>query len=63
MGFGHCVIHVSILKRISFPYVSDLRHILCSLSQLVRWMAMKAEEVGVEIYPGFAASEVIYLVA
>ena len=30
----------------------------CSLSQLVRWMGMKAEELGVEIYPGFAASEV-----
>lgn len=31
-----------------------------SLSQLVRWMASKAEEMGVEIYPGFAASEVLY---
>ncbi|TXG72795.1 hypothetical protein EZV62_001374 [Acer yangbiense] len=31
-----------------------------SLSQLVRWMGMKAEELGVEIYPGFSASEVLY---
>lgn len=31
-----------------------------SLSQLVRWMGMKAEELGVEIYPGFAASEILY---
>ncbi|EEF32890.1 electron transfer flavoprotein-ubiquinone oxidoreductase, putative [Ricinus communis] len=31
-----------------------------SLSELVRWMAVKAEEVGVEIYPGFAASEILY---
>lgn len=31
-----------------------------SLSQLVRWMGMKAEELGVEIYPGFAAKEVLY---
>ncbi|KDP43883.1 hypothetical protein JCGZ_20893 [Jatropha curcas] len=31
-----------------------------SLSQLVRWMGVKAEEFGVEIYPGFAASEVLY---
>jgi electron-transferring-flavoprotein dehydrogenase len=29
-----------------------------SLSQMVRWMASKAEELGVEVYPGFAASEV-----
>ncbi|XP_059632926.1 electron transfer flavoprotein-ubiquinone oxidoreductase, mitochondrial isoform X2 [Cornus florida] len=31
-----------------------------SLSQLVRWLGVKAEELGVEIYPGFAASEVLY---
>ncbi|KAK9288002.1 hypothetical protein L1049_016447 [Liquidambar formosana] len=31
-----------------------------SLSQLVRWMGIKAEELGVEIYPGFAASEILY---
>ncbi|KAG8481293.1 hypothetical protein CXB51_026102 [Gossypium anomalum] len=30
------------------------------LSQLVRWMGVKAEELGVEIYPGFAASEILY---
>lgn len=34
----------------------------CSLSQLVRWMSLKAEELGVEIYPGFAASEVLLLI-
>lgn len=28
------------------------------MSQLVRWLGVKAEELGVEIYPGFAASEV-----
>ncbi|RVW88614.1 Electron transfer flavoprotein-ubiquinone oxidoreductase, mitochondrial [Vitis vinifera] len=31
-----------------------------SLSQLVRWLGGKAEELGVEIYPGFAASEILY---
>ncbi|CAA6656464.1 unnamed protein product [Spirodela intermedia] len=31
-----------------------------SLSQLGRWMATKAEDLGVEIYPGFAASEILY---
>lgn len=30
-----------------------------SLSQLVRWLGQKAEELGVEIYPGFAASEIL----
>ena len=31
-----------------------------SLGQLCRWLGGIAEELGVEIYPGFAASEVIY---
>lgn len=34
-------------------------HIL-SLNQLVKWLGERAEEVGVEIYPGFAASELLY---
>lgn len=29
-------------------------------SELVRWLGEKAESLGVEIYPGFAASEVLY---
>lgn len=33
---------------------------IISLSQLVRWLGEKAEELGVEIYPGFAADEVLY---
>ncbi|KAK1413573.1 hypothetical protein QVD17_35349 [Tagetes erecta] len=31
-----------------------------SLSQFVRWLGQKAEELGVEVYPGFAAKEVLY---
>ncbi|AGX87107.1 electron transfer flavoprotein-ubiquinone oxidoreductase [Candidatus Symbiobacter mobilis] len=33
---------------------------LVSLGALVRWMAKQAEALGVEIYPGYAASEVLY---
>lgn len=33
---------------------------IVSLSQICRWLATKAEELGVEIYPGFAASEVVF---
>jgi electron-transferring-flavoprotein dehydrogenase len=32
---------------------------IISLSQLCRWLSQKAEELGVEIYAGFAASEVL----
>ncbi len=31
-----------------------------SLANVCRWLGTKAEELGVEIYPGFAAAEVIY---
>ena len=31
-----------------------------SLGNLCRWLAEQAEELGVEIYPGFAAAEVLY---
>lgn len=31
-----------------------------SLANLVRWLAAQAEEMGVEIFPGFAAAEILY---
>ncbi|MCG5478829.1 electron transfer flavoprotein-ubiquinone oxidoreductase [Sinorhizobium alkalisoli] len=33
---------------------------IVSLGLVCRWLAAKAEELGVEIYPGFAATEVLY---
>ena len=33
---------------------------IISLGALGRWLAAQAEELGVEIYPGFAAAEVLY---
>jgi len=33
---------------------------IISLGELAQWLAGQAEELGVEIYPGFAASEVLY---
>ena len=42
------------------PSLHNHGNYIISLSQLVRWMATKAEALGVEIYPGFAASEVLY---
>jgi electron-transferring-flavoprotein dehydrogenase len=31
-----------------------------SLSDVVKWMAQQAESLGIEIFPGFAAAEVVY---
>jgi electron-transferring-flavoprotein dehydrogenase len=32
---------------------------IVSLNQFTKWLGERAEEVGVEVYPGFAASEVL----
>lgn len=38
----------------------NLQNYVISLSEMTRWLASKAEEMGVEIYPGFAAAELLY---
>jgi len=42
------------------PQLNNEGNYIISLSALVRWLGEQAEELGVEIYPGFAASEVLY---
>ncbi|KAF2111738.1 electron transfer flavo protein-ubiquinone oxidoreductase-like protein [Lophiotrema nucula] len=42
------------------PQMNNHGNYILSLNQLVKWLGERAEEVGVEIYPGFAASELLY---
>ena len=42
------------------PLMSNHHCYIGSLGQVCRWLARKAEALGVEIYPGFAAAEVLY---
>src|ERR1700743_3743066 len=42
------------------PLMNNHHCYVGSLGQLCRWLAGKAEALGVEIYPGFAAVEVLY---
>ena len=42
------------------PLMSNHGNYAVSLGNLCRWLAQQAESLGVEIYPGFAASEVLY---
>jgi phytoene dehydrogenase-like protein len=42
------------------PTLHNEGNYIISLSELVRWLGKQAEELGVEIYPGFAADEVLY---
>jgi electron-transferring-flavoprotein dehydrogenase len=42
------------------PLMSNHGNYIVSLGNVCRWLAGKAEALGVEIYPGFAAAEVLY---
>ena len=42
------------------PLMSNHGNYIVSLGNVCRWLATKAEALGVEIYPGFAATEVLY---
>ncbi len=42
------------------PQMANHGNYIISLGNLCRWLAKQAEELGVEIYPGFAAAEVLY---
>ncbi|MFA7596372.1 MAG: electron transfer flavoprotein-ubiquinone oxidoreductase [Novosphingobium sp.] len=42
------------------PFLSNHGNYTGSLGNLARWLASKAEDLGVEIFPGFPASEVLF---
>src|SRR6516165_7305532 len=42
------------------PLMSNHGNFVASLGDVCRWLAKKAESLGVELYPGFAATEVLY---
>ncbi len=42
------------------PLLTNHGMYIITLGNLCRWLAGQAEALGVEIYPGFAAAEVLY---
>jgi len=42
------------------PFMHNEGCYIASLGNVTRWLAGKAEELGVEIYPGFAASDMVW---
>ncbi|MBY2996821.1 electron transfer flavoprotein-ubiquinone oxidoreductase [Rhizobium leguminosarum] len=42
------------------PLMNNHGNYIVSLGLVCRWLATQAEELGVEVYPGFAATEVLY---
>ena len=57
---------MSKLKSINIPNfllpktMKNHKNYIISLSNMCRWLASEAENLGVEIYPGFAAKEILY---
>jgi electron-transferring-flavoprotein dehydrogenase len=42
------------------PLMNNHGNYIVSLGEVCRWLGQKAESLGVEIYPGFAAAEILY---
>lgn len=42
------------------PQMHNHGNYIVSLNQFTKWLGERAEELGVEVYPGFAASEILY---
>ena len=43
-----------------FPALQNHGNYIVSLSNVCKWLGQQAEDMGIEVYSGFAASEVIY---
>lgn len=50
----------SITLPFHIPYMNNTGNYTASLGQICRYLAVKAEERGVEIYTGFAVDEILY---
>jgi len=51
--------HSSLKSPITPPQMRNHGNYIVSLGDVVRWLGSQAEELGVEIYPGFAAAELL----
>ncbi len=47
-------------EKLMPPLLNNHGNYIVSLGNVCRWLAGQAEELGVEIYPGFAAAEVLF---
>ncbi|HEX6980098.1 MAG TPA: electron transfer flavoprotein-ubiquinone oxidoreductase [Alphaproteobacteria bacterium] len=52
--------HIPVPNFLLPPLMNNHGNYIVSLGNLCRWLAQQAEALGVEIYPGFAAAEVLY---
>ena len=51
---------MAIAMPFHMPYMNNMGNFTASLGQICKYLAVKAEEKGVEIYTGFAVDEILY---
>ena len=52
--------HIRVPNFMLPPLMNNHGNYIVSLGNVCRWLATQAEALGVEVYPGFAAAEVLY---
>ena len=52
--------HITVPSFLLPPVQHNKGNYIASLANMCRWLGQIAENLGVEIYPGFAASEILY---
>ena len=52
--------HMRIPNFIFPPFMSNHGNYIASLSNVCKWLATQAEALGVEIYPGFPAADIVF---
>lgn len=52
--------HYKIPSVLVPPLMNNHGNYIVSLGQVCRWLATRAEELGVDIFPGFSGSEILY---
>lgn len=50
----------SVALPFHLPFMSNKGNYVASLGEICRYLALKAQEKGVELYPGFAVDEILY---
>lgn len=56
----HFLTETSSVRLPTPPQMKNEGNYVISLSEMTRWMAEQAEELGVEIYPGFSGAQLMY---
>ncbi|MFT5048944.1 MAG: electron-transferring-flavoprotein dehydrogenase [Chlamydiales bacterium] len=52
--------HIALKGLLTPPQLKNHGNVIVSVNKIVRWLAEQAEGMGIDIYPGFPAAEILY---